>query len=72
MSELRTPAGLEIRGIAGAYEAVVIAAVVSRLLEEEEAARAVQPHRPDLPAWVRAGRAAPPPRPLWPASTPNS
>ncbi|MDH3517509.1 MAG: hypothetical protein OEM66_01130 [Acidimicrobiia bacterium] len=44
-----------ISGGAGRYEAAAIVAVLQRLLEEEEAARAQPPTRPEPRAWVRVG-----------------
>lgn len=48
-----------ITGGAGRYEAAAIVAVLQRLLDEEEAALAVLPRRPEPPAWVRAGMSQP-------------
>ncbi len=47
--------GIQIRGGAGPFEAAAVAAVVSHVLEAEEAARVRRPGSSNqLPAWVRA------------------
>lgn len=57
--------GIEIRGGASEFEAAVIAVVLDRIAQDEEAAaerRARSPHM--LPAWVRAMRDDQPAHPL--------
>jgi hypothetical protein len=57
--------GIEIRGGAGEFEAAVIAVVLDRIEQEERAARLGRARdTTSLPAWVRAGFAEEPSRPL--------
>lgn len=48
-----------IKGGAGRYEAAAIVAVLQRLLEEEEAARATPLQRPEHTPWVKVGMPQP-------------
>jgi len=50
---------IQIRGGAGPYEAAALAAVIVRVLEEEDVLRARRPARDVPPAWVRSGMPEP-------------
>lgn len=57
--------GIEIRGGASEFEAAVIAVVLDRIAQDEEAAAERMSGRsPLLPAWVRAMRDDKPSHPL--------
>lgn len=69
---MRESSGIQIRGGAGPYEAAAVLAVITRVLEEEEAVRARRPAQRVAPAWVRAVTErsgtidVPDPGPNWP------
>ena len=60
----------EVRGGAGPMETAAILAAVARLVEEQLAAAAVPPQRPDPGLWVLSGRPRPPQQPVRTRPTP--